>query len=65
MQVQGNREMNILAVAAKVLKTEAAAVLALTEKLDSSFEKAIDIIYECKGRVVVTGMANPVWSARR
>ena len=56
MQVQGNREMNILAVAAKVLKTEAAAVLALTEKLDSSFEKAIDIIYECKGRVVVTGM---------
>jgi len=56
MHVQGNGEMNILAVAAKVLNIEAAAVLALTQKLDSSFEKAIEVIYESKGRVVVTGM---------
>ena len=47
---------NIIDIAKKVLKIEADAVAALAEKLDSTFEKAIDIIFESKGRVVVTGM---------
>lgn len=47
---------NILDIAKKVLKTEADAVFALTDKLDSNFERAIEIIYRSKGRVVVTGM---------
>lgn len=47
---------NILDIAKKVLKTEADAVFGLIEKLNSDFEKAVVIIYESKGRVVVTGM---------
>ena len=47
---------NIIDIAKKVLKIEADAVAALAEKLDSTFEKAIDIIFKSKGRVVVTGM---------
>lgn len=47
---------NILDIAKKVLRIEADAVAALAEKLDSTFEKAIDIIFKSKGRVVVTGM---------
>jgi arabinose-5-phosphate isomerase len=47
---------NILDIAKRVLKTEAEAVSALIEKLGSNFEKAVEIIYESKGRVVVTGM---------
>jgi arabinose-5-phosphate isomerase len=47
---------NILDIARKVLKIEADAVLALTEKLNSSFEKAVELIYNSKGRVVVTGI---------
>lgn len=47
---------NILDIAKKVLRTEADAVVGLIEKLDSNFEKAIDIIFRSKGRVVVTGM---------
>ncbi len=43
-------------IARKVLKTEAEAVSALIEKLGSNFEKAVEIIYQSKGRVVVTGM---------
>jgi arabinose-5-phosphate isomerase len=43
-------------VAKKVLKTEAEAVLGLIKKLNSDFEKAVDIIYASRGRVVVTGM---------
>ena len=48
--------MNSLDIARKVLKIEADAVFALTEKLNSSFEKAVDMIYQSKGRVVVTGI---------
>jgi len=47
---------NALDIAKKVLKTEAEAVYGLIEKLNSNFEKAVEIIYKSKGRVVVTGM---------
>ncbi|MFZ5997048.1 MAG: KpsF/GutQ family sugar-phosphate isomerase [Nitrospirota bacterium] len=47
---------NIADVAKKVLKIEAEAVAALIDKLDDSFERAIDLIYHSKGRVIVTGM---------
>ncbi len=47
---------NILDIAKKVLKTEADAVAGLIDKLNSGFEKAVEIIYKSKGRVVVTGM---------
>jgi len=47
---------NILDIAKKVLRTEAEAVHGLIEKLDRNFEKAVEIIYNSRGRVVVTGM---------
>jgi arabinose-5-phosphate isomerase len=42
--------------AKNVLRIEAAAILALIDKIDGSFESAVNIILACKGRVVVTGM---------
>lgn len=45
-----------LDIARKVLKIEADAVAGLIGKLDAGFEKAIEIIYASRGRVVVTGM---------
>ena len=51
-----NAKDGILDVAKKVLRTEAEAVLALIERLNSDFEKAVDIIYLSRGRVVVSGM---------
>ncbi len=47
---------NILDIAKRVLRIEADAVSALTEKLNSDFERAVELIYNSKGRVVVTGM---------
>ncbi|UCE79051.1 MAG: KpsF/GutQ family sugar-phosphate isomerase [Nitrospiraceae bacterium] len=47
---------NLINIAKKVLKTEADAVNGLIEKLDSSFEKAVTLLYKSMGRVVVTGM---------
>jgi arabinose-5-phosphate isomerase len=45
-----------LTIAREVLKTEAAAILGLMERLDGRFEQAIRILLECRGRVIVTGM---------
>lgn len=50
-----NKE-DIIEVAKKVLKTEAEAISSLVERVGKEFEKAVDMIYNSKGRVVVTGM---------
>ena len=42
--------------AKKVLRIEAAAVAALVDRIDESFERAVELLLKCKGRVVVTGM---------
>lgn len=42
--------------ARRVLRIEAAAVADLAGRIGCEFEKAVDILYACKGRVVVTGL---------
>jgi arabinose-5-phosphate isomerase len=42
--------------AKKVLRIEADAIAALIERVDERFERAVDMIMRCNGRVVVTGM---------
>ncbi len=46
----------MIETAKKVLKIEAEAVLALAARIDGDFEKAVEMILACKGRVVITGM---------
>jgi arabinose-5-phosphate isomerase len=48
--------MDVIQTGKKVLKTEAEAVAALIERIDERFEKAVEMIYASRGRVVVTGM---------
>jgi arabinose-5-phosphate isomerase len=45
-----------LELARKVLRTEAAAILALVDRVNGDFERAVQLLYECRGRVIVTGM---------
>jgi arabinose-5-phosphate isomerase len=45
-----------LELARKVLRTEAAAILALVDRLDIGFERAVQLLFDCRGRVIVTGM---------
>ena len=45
-----------LALARKVLETEAAAILALVARLDDTFSRAVQLLHECRGRVILTGM---------
>ncbi len=42
--------------ARRVLRVEAAAVAALAERLDARFGRAVDILAQCAGKVVVTGV---------
>lgn len=42
--------------AKQVLQVEADAVLALKDRLDGNFTKAVRMILDCRGRVVITGM---------
>jgi len=45
-----------LNLARKVLQTEAAAILALVDRLDGRLDEAVKLLHECEGRVIVTGM---------
>jgi arabinose-5-phosphate isomerase len=51
-----NDTLSGLDLARKVLRTEAAAILGLVERIDGTFDRAVQLLYECDGRVIVTGM---------
>jgi arabinose-5-phosphate isomerase len=44
------------ALAQEVFRLEAAAILRLTERLGDAFERAVRLLLQCQGHVVVTGM---------
>jgi arabinose-5-phosphate isomerase len=48
--------MSFLMRGKEVLKKEAEAILQIMERLNSDFDRAIDIIDSCTGRIVMTGM---------
>ena len=51
-----NKINSIHDLAMEVLQIEADSILKLKDRIGKDFEKAIDILYDCKGRVIVTGM---------
>lgn len=42
--------------ARRVFRIEAEAIAGLSNRLDARFDRAVEILFACKGRVVVTGM---------
>jgi arabinose-5-phosphate isomerase len=46
----------ILARAREVLEVEAKGILSLIAQLDENFVRAVELLYECRGKVVVTGL---------
>jgi arabinose-5-phosphate isomerase len=45
-----------LETAKRVLRVESEAIASLIDRLDARFEKAVELLHGCKGRVVVTGL---------
>jgi arabinose-5-phosphate isomerase len=46
----------ILDKAREVIRIEAEAVAALENRIDANFERAVDLLFNCKGRVIVSGI---------
>ena len=54
-----------LALARRVLDIEAAAITALSRRLDDRFVEAVDLLLACRGRVVVSGIGKSGHIARK
>jgi arabinose-5-phosphate isomerase len=50
------RELDVLQRAKEVLRIEAEGIHALGARLDESFVRAVELLYQCRGKVVVTGV---------
>ena len=48
--------MNVVDEAKRVLKIEAQSILDLSERVDEQFTKAVELLYHCRGKVVLMGM---------
>lgn len=48
--------LSALELAGQVLTMEAEAIMSVKERLDDQFERAIELLGQCSGKVVVTGM---------
>jgi arabinose-5-phosphate isomerase len=49
-------KQDLLALARQVVRTEAAQVAALEQKLDAAFLEAVEILATCRGKVIVAGV---------
>ena len=56
---------NVLDLAREVLEIEAAAITALIARLDQDFQRAVDLILACRGRVTVSGIGKSGHIARK
>jgi arabinose-5-phosphate isomerase len=54
--VSAERKPDLRRLAERVLRIEADAILGLIPKLDERFERAVELLRGCGGRVIVTGM---------
>ncbi|MCH7820288.1 MAG: KpsF/GutQ family sugar-phosphate isomerase [Candidatus Marinimicrobia bacterium] len=55
----------IIEKAKEVIRVEAEAVAALSSRIDGTFVEAVELVFECKGRVIVTGVGKSGLVARK
>ncbi len=64
--MKGNvRTKQTVREARRILKTEADAIRRLVPRIGKSFDEALDLLYHCSGRVIVTGMGKAGFIARK
>jgi len=56
---------DVIGLAREVLEIEAAAILALIGKLGHEFQRAVELMLECRGRVTVSGIGKSGHIARK
>jgi arabinose-5-phosphate isomerase len=60
-----SRVKNIIEIGKNTVRMEAASVTALEQRLDEQFEKAVKLILDCKGRIVVSGIGKTAIIAQK
>ena len=60
-----SRGKNIIGIGKDIVRMEAAAVTALERHLDGQFERAVELIVNCKGRVVISGIGKSAIIAQK
>lgn len=60
-----SRGKNIIEIGKDTVRMEAAAVSALEHHLDGQFERAVELIFNCKGRVVISGIGKSAIIAQK
>ena len=58
-------DSRVIQLARKVLRIEADAVLALADRLGAEFERAVELVLQRRGRVIVTGVGKSGHIARK
>ncbi|MCB1195846.1 KpsF/GutQ family sugar-phosphate isomerase [bacterium] len=53
------REIDVAEIAKDVIRAQAQAVAELENRIGDNFRQAVDLLYKCKGRIIVTGMGKP------
>ena len=56
MSQEPARNQDDVTLARKVLRTEAAAILGLCDRIGEEFQRVVEMLLDCQGRVIVTGM---------
>lgn len=59
------KKSNVVQLARKVLEIEAQAISRLRSGIGKNFEKAVQWMADCKGRVILTGIGKPGFIARK
>ena len=60
-----NRGKDIIGIGQRIVRMEAEAVAALEHLVDDQFEAAVNLIFSCKGRVVVSGIGKTAIIAQK
>ena len=60
-----SRGKNIIEIGKNTIRMEAASVAALEDLLDEQFERAAELIFACKGRVVISGIGKSAIIAQK
>jgi arabinose-5-phosphate isomerase len=59
------KEQTILLTATRTIETEANAIYQLSRQLDYQFEEAIEVLYNCTGRIVISGIGKSAIIAQK
>lgn len=58
-------QKKILEIARETIETESNAIKGLIELLDEEFEKAVQVIFNCSGRIIITGIGKSAIIAQK